>query len=390
VWTNEWASEVIQTLAQLWNNSHHPKDVEKELDLSLKQLGLDYIDLYRSCCRSSITAYVDILNKRLSFLFVVMHWPVALTTLRGPEIDTSVTVAETWAAMHSLLKTGKVCSRYPIWKQYSRLLNTNDLMQVRNIGVSNFTVDHLKTLIATTGIKPAVNQVELHPFLHQDDLLEYCKREGIHVTAYLPIGGQGESSGLQVIWRHCIMALTVFSGEFRILATKRRPSLLNHPAAKEVAKNYPEATPAQILLNWGLARGYSVIPKSVTAGEQSRSALSILDPLSHGVDRPLNLVQNVSSLISESFSLSPKTLIRSPISAKIIKRGRINSHDMSSAALPLHRFGVPATSLGWKIDVFGTPEEKTLPTKVLVSCVYSSNYEITTLMTSRVRHQAKL
>ena len=70
-------------------------------------------------------------------------------------------------------------------------------MQVRNIGVSNFTVDHLERLIAATGIKPAVNQVELHPSLHQDDLLEYCKREGIHVTAYLPIGGQGGSLKFQ-------------------------------------------------------------------------------------------------------------------------------------------------------------------------------------------------
>lgn len=84
--------------------------------------------------------------------------------------------------------------------------NANDPMQVRNIGVSNFAVDHLKKLIAATGIKPAVNQVELHPLLHQDDLLEYCKREGIHVTAYFPIGGQGEPAdfqkfGLTVLWR---------------------------------------------------------------------------------------------------------------------------------------------------------------------------------------------
>ncbi|KAF8303387.1 Aldo/keto reductase [Clavulina sp. PMI_390] len=175
---------------KLWNTNHRPENVPKDLDRSLKQLEIDYVDLW------------------------LMHWPVAF--LKGStELDNSVTVAETWIAMSNMLKTGKV----------------------KNVGVSNFTVSNLKQLIAATGIKPAVNQVELHPFLQQDELLEYCAREGIHVTAYFPLGGQ---------------------------ASKKRPSLMNHPVVNEVTKNYPNATTAQVLLAWARARGYSVIPKSVT------------------------------------------------------------------------------------------------------------------------------
>lgn len=63
---------------------------------------------------------------------------------------------------------------------------------MKSIGLSNVTVNHIKELVAATGIKPAVVQVELHPYNHQDDLLAYAKQEGIVLTAYFPIGGQGE------------------------------------------------------------------------------------------------------------------------------------------------------------------------------------------------------
>jgi L-glyceraldehyde reductase len=72
------------------------------------------------------------------------------------------------------------------------------VLQVKHIGVSNFSVEHLKALIAATGIKPTVNQVEMHPYLPQDDLVEYCKQEGIVLTAYYPIGGQGASCACSI------------------------------------------------------------------------------------------------------------------------------------------------------------------------------------------------
>jgi len=60
--------------------------------------------------------------------------------------------------------------------------------KVRAIGVSNFTVEQIKAITAATGVKPAANQVEAHPYLPQNELLEYAKKEGILVTAYSPLG----------------------------------------------------------------------------------------------------------------------------------------------------------------------------------------------------------
>jgi len=154
-----------------------------------------------------------------------------------------------------------------------------------------------KKLIAATGIKPAVNQVELHPWLRQDDLLAYCQKENIHLTAYFPLGGQ---------------------------ANKDRPSLIEHPTVKKVAQKYPEATPGQVLLSWGLGRGYSVIPKS-TNPDRIKSNL-----------RQLKLSSEDMQTISDIGKDEQK------------------------------RFSIPVLTLGWKIDVFGTPEEAKLP-KVLVS-----------------------
>lgn len=140
------------------------------------------------------------------------------------------------------------------------------------MGVSNFTVEHLKQLISVTGIKPAVNQVELHPYLPQDDLLEYSNKEGIHLTGYFPLGGLGElldlnrmrfnpsregANGLACSFLICYYYTT---------ATVTGSDLLTNPVVKEIAAKHEGATTASVLINWGVARGYSVIPKSATPG----------------------------------------------------------------------------------------------------------------------------
>jgi len=250
--------EDLFIVTKLWNSSHHPEAVEAELDLSLKQLDQEYIDLY------------------------LMHWPVAFPKLKdqeGPsikgEIDFSVAAADTWVAMNKLLKTGKV----------------------KNVGVSNFTVEHLKQLISVTGIKPAVNQVELHPYLPQDDLLEYSNKEGIHLTGYFPLGG---------------------------LATVTGSDLLTNPVVKEIAAKHEGATTASVLINWGVARGYSVIPKSAT---------------------PERITSN---------------LVELKLSAEDVKK--ISSLEKDTPK----RFVLPAKAFGWKVDIFGTPDEEGLP-KVLIA-----------------------
>lgn len=155
--------EELFITSKLWNDAHRPSEVEKQLDVTLSQLGISYVDLY------------------------LIHWPVAFVHGRGmtptqadkpdqAEIDSETSLVETWKAMLALRKTGKV----------------------RAVGVSNFTVKHLEAIIKATGEKPAANQIEAHPLLPQDDLVEYCKKEGIHLTAYSPLGNNRE-------WQRCDM-----------------------------------------------------------------------------------------------------------------------------------------------------------------------------------------
>lgn len=108
--------------------------------------------------------------------------------------------------------------------------------KTRAIGVSNFTPEHLQTIIDATGVVPAVDQVERHPLLQQNDtLIKYAKEKGIHITAYSAFGNNGY-------------------GE---------PLLIENATIKEIAAKH-DATPAQVILAWSQVGGHSVIPKSVT------------------------------------------------------------------------------------------------------------------------------
>jgi len=191
--------EQVFITSKLWNHSHQPSEVAKELDLTLKQTGLDYLDLY------------------------LIHWPVAFQPgnnmfPRDPQrpdeciFDLETSLVDTWKAMIELPKS-----------------------KVRAIGVSNFTVDQIKQIVAATGVKPAINQIEAHPLLPQDGMVEFCKQEGIVITAYSALGNN-------------------LIGE---------PLLTEHPIVKEVAQKNG-ATEAQVLIAWGVHRGYIQIPKSVT------------------------------------------------------------------------------------------------------------------------------
>ena len=74
-----------------------------------------------------------------------------------------------------------------------KLLDTG---KVKSIGVSNFTIEYIKAIVDATGVKPTANQIEAHPLLPQDELVAYCKKENIHITAYSPLGNNCETSQL--------------------------------------------------------------------------------------------------------------------------------------------------------------------------------------------------
>ncbi|KAF5387284.1 hypothetical protein D9757_006866 [Collybiopsis confluens] len=190
--------EELFITSKVWNSSHRPEQVEKELDETLKLLGIDYLDLY------------------------LIHWPVAFPPGNGfypphptkegeVELDLGPSLVDTWKAMIALPKS-----------------------KVRAVGVSNFTTEHLRAIIKATGVVPTVNQIEAHPLNPQDDLVAYAKENNIHLTAYSPLGNN--------------------------LVGKTK--LVDYPAVVDIGKR-KGATPAQVLVAWGVYRGYSVIPKSV-------------------------------------------------------------------------------------------------------------------------------
>ncbi|CAI7622173.1 unnamed protein product [Penicillium pancosmium] len=124
------------------------------------------------------------------------------------------------------------------WKEMQKLLGTG---KVKTIGVSNFSISHLERLLddPSCTVVPAVNQIELHPYNPSPKLFKYCQSKGIHCTAYSCLGGHANS------------------------AINTRTELINDPVVLNIAYA-KERTPAQILIMWGLQRGTSMIPKSVT------------------------------------------------------------------------------------------------------------------------------
>ena len=139
---------------KLWNNSHAPSDVEPALDASLRDLGMDYVDLF------------------------LMHWPSAFKSgdaMFPKDSSDKIEVGETsyvdtWKAMEKLVATGKT----------------------KAIGISNFSKAEVETLLKEGSIVPAAHQLECHPWLQQTEFTEWLKRKGIHIQQYSPFGNQNE------------------------------------------------------------------------------------------------------------------------------------------------------------------------------------------------------
>lgn len=195
--------------SKLWNTAHAPADVAPALRQTLDDLRLDYLDLY------------------------LMHWPVAASPTGGVVSLEEVPLLTTWNAMAEQVGAG-LC---------------------RHIGVSNFSLKKITALTEAAAHKPEMNQIELHPYLQQQALVDYCLANGIAVTGYSPLGSPGRPAGL---------------------VSADDPVLLHDPVVGDIAEKLG-VTPAQVLLQWALQRGTVVIPKSVKAAriEQNLAAVQV-------------------------------------------------------------------------------------------------------------------
>ena len=194
--------EELWVTSKLWNNAHKSDQVLPALEKTLRDLRLDYLDLY------------------------LIHWPVVFTgevffPRSGEDFIAleSVPIKETWQALEACVNKGLV----------------------KHIGVCNFSITKMQALQQSAAIQPVMNQIELHPFLQQEKMVEYCRENDVLLTAYSPLGSGDRPVGLK---------------------KENEPSLLEHPIVGDIAEKHT-ITAGQVLLAWALQRDTVVIPKSV-------------------------------------------------------------------------------------------------------------------------------
>jgi D-xylose reductase len=197
--------------SKLWNTYHARPHVRPAVERTLRDLGLDYLDLY--------LIHFPIAQEFVPF--EVRYPPEWFFDPHAAEPRmrfAPVPLSETWAAMEDLVKAGLV----------------------RNIGVCNYNTALLHDLLAYATIRPAVLQVELHPYLAQEKLLRFCRENRIAVTGFSPLG-----------------ALSYLPLG---MATKEE-SVLEQPAVRAAAERHRKS-PAQVVLRWGVQRGTAIVPKT--------------------------------------------------------------------------------------------------------------------------------
>lgn len=188
--------EDVFVTTKLWNTNHRPERVKPAFEASCRRLKVDYIDCY------------------------LIHTPFAFQSgddqdprdVFGHVIyDRDVTLLDTWRALESLVDEG----------------------HCKSIGLSDITLETLKTIVVAARIKPAVVQIESHPYLPEWEMLEFCKQHGIIVLAFAPLG-----HGME-------------------------PNLLEDPVITGIAQSVRK-TPAQVALAWAVQRGTALLTTSAT------------------------------------------------------------------------------------------------------------------------------
>jgi diketogulonate reductase-like aldo/keto reductase len=187
--------EDVFVTTKIWNNNHRPERVKAAFDASRQRLQLDTIDCY------------------------LIHTPFAFQPGEDQDprdaqgqvlYDRGVTLGETWSALERLVDEGRC----------------------KSIGLSNVNLEKLKEIVDGARIKPAVVEVESHPYLPEWELLDYCRQQGVVLLAFAALG-------------HAI-----------------EPKLLDDPAIIAIAQRLGK-TPAQVVLAWAIQRGTALLTTSV-------------------------------------------------------------------------------------------------------------------------------
>lgn len=203
--------EDLWITSKLWNTYHAPEHVKPALEKSLQDLGLEYLDLY-------------LIHFPIAQAFIPFEERYPPEWLFDPAAESPamklapVPLYQTWHAMESLVEDGLV----------------------KHIGVCNYNTGLMHDLMAYANIKPAVLQLESHPYNTQERMLKLCENYGVEVTAFSPLG-----------------ALSYLELDMAGAAE----SVLEQDVVKQAAARLNK-TPAQVVLRWGVQRGTSIIPKS--------------------------------------------------------------------------------------------------------------------------------
>jgi len=204
--------EDLWVTSKLWNTYHRAEHVRHAVERSLRDLQLDYLDLY--------LVHFPIAQEFVPF--DARYPPEWFYDAQAPEPRVQfakVPLSETWMAMEELVSAELV----------------------RNIGVCNYNCALLRDLLSYARIPPTVLQVELHPYLTQEKLLRFCKENRIAVTGFSPLGALS------------YVELGMAGPEH---------SVLQEPVVRAAAQRHGK-TPAQVVLRWAVQRATAIVPKTV-------------------------------------------------------------------------------------------------------------------------------